>query len=177
MKRNQFNIVLMFRDIANNKIIDNDHLLKFFEDNKDIISYYSYILHNDTDKLHYHIMIETRSNLAKNTIINMFAKQLKCNRDIVQVLYAIDFVKENRYLLHIDDGDKEPYLLNDVSSNDIDRFTDMIDKNIDINSITIEYLINIVNSSDTLIQCYSKLGLGLSSKYRNIICDLWKCKY
>ena len=177
MKRNQFNIVLMFRDIANNKIIDNDHLLKFFEDNKDIISYYSYILHNDTDKLHYHIMIETRSNLAKNTIINMFAKQLKCNRDIVQVLYAIDFVKENRYLIHIDDADKEPYLLNDVSSNDIDRFTDMIDKNIDINSITIEYLINIVNSSDTLIQCYSKLGLGLSSKYRNIICDLWKCKY
>lgn len=177
MKRNQFNIVLMFRDIANNKIIDNDNLLKFFEDNKDIISYYSYILHNDTDKLHYHIMIETRSNLAKNTIINMFAKQLKCNRDIVQVLYAIDFVKENRYLIHIDDADKEPYLLNDVSSNDIDRFTDMIDKNIDINSITIEYLINIVNSSDTLIQCYSKLGLGLSSKYRNIICDLWKCKY
>ena len=167
----------MFRDIANNKIIDNDNLLKFFEDNKDIISYYSYILHNDTDKLHYHIMIETRSNLAKNTIINMFAKQLKCNRDIVQVLYAIDFVKENRYLIHIDDADKEPYLLNDVSSNDIDRFTDMIDKNIDINSITIEYLINIVNSSDTLIQCYSKLGLGLSSKYRNIICDLWKCKY
>ena len=167
----------MFRDTVNNKIIDNDHLLKFFEDNKDIISYYSYILHNDTDKLHYHILIETRSNLAKNTIINMFAKQLKCNRDIVQVLYAIDFVKENRYLIHIDDADKEPYLLNDVSSNDIDRFTDMIDKNIDINSITIEYLINIVNSSDTLIQCYSKLGLGLSSKYRNIICDLWKCKY
>ena len=177
MKRNQFNIVLMFRDIANNKIIDNDNLLKFFEDNKDIISYYSYILHNDTDKLHYHILIETRSNLAKNTIINMFAKQLKCNRDIVQVLYAIDFVKENRYLIHLDDIDKEPYLLNDVSSNDIERLTDMIDKNIDINSITIDYLINIVNSSDTLIQCYSKLGLGLSSKYRNIICDLWKCKY
>ena len=40
----------MFRDIANNKIIDNDNLLKFFDDNKDIISYYSFILHNDTDK-------------------------------------------------------------------------------------------------------------------------------
>lgn len=177
MKRNQFNIVLMFRDIANNRIIDNDMLLKFFDDNKDIISYYSFILHNDTDKLHYHIMVETRSNLAKNTIINMFAKQLKCNRDIVQVLYAIDFIKENRYLIHIDDTDKEPYLLNDITSSDVDRFIEMIDKNIDINSITIDYLINIVNTSDTLIQCYSKLGLGLSSKYRNIICDLWKCKY
>ena len=167
----------MFRDIANNRIIDNDTLLKFFDDNKDIISYYSFILHNDTDKLHYHIMIETRSNLAKNTIINMFAKQLKCNRDIVQVLYAIDFVKENRYLIHLDDEDKEPYLFTDVITNDIDRFSAMIDKNFDTNSVDIEYLIDIVYNSGSILECYSKLGLCLSSKYRNIICDLWKCKY
>lgn len=177
MKRNLFNVVLMFHDTSNNKIIIDNDLLELFDKNKDIISYYAFILHNDTEHLHYHIIIECRSNLAKSTIINMFAKGLKCNRDIVQVLYVIDFVKENRYLLHIDDTDKEPYLLNDVTSNDIDRFIEMIDKNIDINSITIDYLINIVNTSDTLIQCYSKLGLGLSSKYRNIICDLWKCKY
>ncbi len=167
----------MFRDIANNKIIDNDSLLKFFDDNKDIISYYSFILHNDTDKLHYHIIIETRSNLAKNTIINMFAKQLKCNRDIVQVLYVIDFVKENRYLIHLDNLDKEPYLFNDVITNDIDRFTDIIDKNIDINDISIQYLIDIVNTSNSIVECYTRIGLSLSQKYRNIICDLWKCKY
>ena len=167
----------MFRDIANNKIIDNDNLLKFFDDNKDIISYYSFILHNDTDKLHYHIMLETRSNLAKNTIINMFAKQLKCNRDIVQVLYAIDFVKENRYLIHLDNVDKEPYLFNDVITNDIDRYTDIIDKNIDINDISIQYFIDIVNTSNSIVECYSRIGLSLSSKYHNIIVDLWKCKY
>lgn len=167
----------MYHDTANNKNILEGDLLSLFDKNKDIISYYAFILHNDADHLHYHIIIECRSNLTKNTIINMFAKELKCNRDIVQVLYVIDFVKENRYLLHIDDAEKDPYLLNDVTSNDIDRFIEMIDKNIDINSITIDYLINIVNTSDTLIQCYSKLGLGLSSKYRNIICDLWKCKY
>ncbi len=167
----------MYHDTANNKNILESDLLALFDNNKDIISYYAFILHNDTEHLHYHIIIECRSNLAKNTIINMFAKELKCNRDIVRVLYVIDFVKENRYLLHIDDADKEPYLLNDITSNDIERFTDMIDKNIDINCITIEYLIDIVNSCDTLTHCYSKLGLGLSSKYRNIICDLWKCKY
>lgn len=177
MKRNQFNIVLMFRDIANNKIIDNDNLLKFFDDNKDIISYYSFILHNDTDKLHYHIIIETRSNLAKNTIINMFAKQLKCNRDIVQVLYAIDFVKENRYLIHLDNTDKEPYLFNDVITNDIDRYSDMIDKNIDINAISIDYLIDVVKTSNTIVECYSRIGLSLSQKYHNIIVDLWKNRY
>ncbi len=167
----------MFRDIANNKIIDSDSLLKFFDDNKDIISYYSFILHNDTDKLHYHIIIETRSNLAKNTIINMFAKQLKCNRDIVQVLYVIDFVKENRYLIHLDDPDKEPYLIYDVITNDIDRYTDIIDKNIDVNDISIQYFIDIVNTSNSIVECYSRIGLSLSAKYRNIICDLWKCKY
>lgn len=177
MKRNQFNIVIMFKDNANNKIITESDLLTFFDNNKDIISYYAFILHNDTNNLHYHIMLETRSNYAKNTIINMFAKELKCNRDIVRVYYAIDFIKENRYMLHIDNAEKEPYLLNDVTSSDNDRFIEMLDKNIDINAITIDYLINIVNTSDTLIQCYSKLGLGLSSKYRNIICDLWKCKY
>lgn len=177
MKRNQFNIVLMFRDIANNRIIDNDTLLKFFDDNKDIISYYSFILHNDTDKLHYHIMLETRSNLAKNTIINMFAKQLKCNRDIVQALYAIDFVKENRYLIHLDNTDKDPYLFSDVITSDNDRYCDMLDKNIDITAISIDYFIDIVKSSNSLVECYARIGLSLSQKYHNIIVDLWKYKY
>lgn len=167
----------MYHDIANNKNITEADLLSFFSNNNDIINYYSFILHNDTDKLHYHIIIECRSNLAKNTIINMFAKDLMCNRDIVQVKYVIDFIKENRYLLHIDDKDKAPYLLNDVTSNDYDRYIEMVDKNIDINAITIDYLINIVNIADSISQCYQKLGLSISSKYRNIIIDLWKSKY
>ena len=53
----------------------------------------------------------------------------------------------------------------------------MLDKNIDINLISIDYFIDIVKSSNSLVECYARIGLSLSQKYHNIIVDLWKCRY
>lgn len=85
--------------------------------------FYAYIMHSpdpEHDKPHIHFLINTRGRVS----IKHIAEKLGCDYGVVQLT---DREKSySRYMLHLNNDDKEKYPISDIVSNDIDRFTSFL---------------------------------------------------
>lgn len=131
-----------FKNQRSNKftIILNDNELKLFKNSKYIynklmtaenyaVNFIGVICHDkDTDEqgqlktIHYHVVIYYDKTYRIGSIINLLIELFHCNENQITIDKCNDLVAQTRYLIHLDDGDKEQYLPFDVYTNNVEEF-------------------------------------------------------
>lgn len=121
-------------------IVLNDNELNLFKSSKNIynklmtaenysVNFIGVICHDkDTDEQgnlktkHYHVVISYDKTYRIGSIINLLTDLFHCNENQITIDKCNDLVAQTRYLIHLDDGDKEQYLPFDVYTNDVETF-------------------------------------------------------
>lgn len=128
-------------------IVLNDNELELFKNTRNVVSkfmlqdditivYIACIMHDrDKDELgnlktkHYHVVIQLNSVCRIGTMLNRISDIFKCNTNQISIEKCSSLCMQSRYLLHLDDFDKERYDLHDVITNDTDvlnRYYNMV---------------------------------------------------
>lgn len=176
----QYHLVIEETDILNQKTITEVDLKNYLNDNESIL-FYAFIKHDsdfdeygEKERNHYHLVLRLKNQYSKTTIINDIAQKLLINKNIISCRKCLNFVLSVQYLVHKNDKDKYQYDLMDCCTNDSNEFMNCIINNISSYEIDIDYLIKLINCSDSLFTVYKELGLKNACTYRSIITDLWK---
>lgn len=104
------------------------------------IKYIACILHDmDVDDFnqkktnHYHLVFTMNSNMTIRSVLNVIVKTFSCNENQVSIEKCNDVCAQVRYLIHMDDKDKHPYLPFDIETNDQVRTCEFFQKVVNIN--------------------------------------------
>lgn len=167
-------------------IVLNDNELHLFKSSENIVKlltsddtkYINFIacIKHDKDKdehgilktVHYHVVIQFDCRYSFGTVIDFLTFTFKCNENQITIDKCNDLCAQSRYLIHLDDGDKEPYLPFDVVTNkqvELDKFF----KTQKITSIT--QLISVVRSYHYDLE-EIMMNITNYDKWRRHICDL-----
>lgn len=123
--------------------------------------------------VHYHVIFEVNDRhrntfyfeLAKTFFSNITSyAQITCN-----VLLNKQKRSNIRYLVHADDDSKARYNKDDVITNDRTTLTNCL-----TDAFTIDYLLEVVNNSDTLTDVMKVIGLDTYKVYSHAIDIIWK---
>lgn len=144
---------------------------------------YAYIFHDhDKDdegkpkRNHYHIVLAMSSPVRTTTIIKQLSDVLGESPFAISAMPAYDLARSVQYLSHMNDPEKyqyHPFL--DVEYNfDENAYKNLIyDRDEESTFLKITELIQ---QCDTLTELIYRLGIGLYTKYRAPIQDMWKEK-
>ena len=179
-KSSYFHLVIEKNDTLNNKVITELELNNYLKDNESIV-FYAFVLHNkdvkesgEIEREHYHVVIVLKCPYSKTTIINDIAKCLLINKSCIGSRKIRDFVLMVQYLIHKNDKEKYQYDLLDIWTSDVNEVIGIMNEGISQFDLDINYLIELVNSCDSITSVYKELGLKKSRTYRSILIDLWK---
>lgn len=99
------------------------------QDDMDII--YIACIKHDRDKdekadlktVHYHVVLQLNKVCRIGTMINRISQIFHCNENQISIEKCSSLCMQSRYLMHLDDFDKEPYDLMDIVCNDVSVLT------------------------------------------------------
>lgn len=144
---------------------------------------WSYIKHDKDRKdngclktIHYHLVAKTNKRVRIATIINKLSELLNIDTMLITCKKCISYVGAIQYLIHKNDVDKYQYdrslIDSSISPQDIDLILDS-----DNDTITMDTLVYAVKNCRNLAEVMQFIGLQHYVGYRNVIKDLWSCKY
>ena len=125
-------------------IVLNDNELHLFKDSVNILNkmygdeklgvLYIAIIKHDRDKdengniktMHYHVVLSLNNNCRIGTLLNKICDLFHCNENQVTIDKCSSLEMQSRYLLHLDDFDKEDYFQYEVVTNKRDVFENYI---------------------------------------------------
>ena len=117
-------------------LVLNDNELDLFKNARNVVNkfqlqddidliYIACIKHDrDKDEVgnlktkHYHVVIHLNKVCRIGTLINRISDVFKCNTNQITVDKCSSLCMQSRYLMHLDDFDKERYDITDVVCND-----------------------------------------------------------
>lgn len=142
---------------------------------------YYYIVHDsdvNTDGTimtkHLHFVIESKQRKLLSTWLNCIADALQLpNNNGIEIEKTTRFVGSVQYLTHQNYKDKYQYDGSLIKTNVNDEQLQNI-LNMSRSGLDIDYLIYIVQTSSTLLDVITALGLNYYHIYRATINDLWK---
>lgn len=73
---------------------------------------------NSLKTTHYHMVIQYEGNYRIGTVINWLSDLFHINENQISIDKCTSIEMQTRYLLHLDDPDKEPYDIWDIATND-----------------------------------------------------------
>lgn len=170
------NVIIMSQKIDNKLIADITEYLKQTTDT------YAMILHDkdtlddgELKKKHLHIVYERSKRIRLSTELNNLSKQFAINVNAISIEKTKDFVGSVQYLIHKKQPSKYQYDISKIITNiDNDELTNYI--NMENNSISYEYLSEIISISETLEDIIKAVGLVQYRLYRVIIHDIIKSR-
>lgn len=121
---------------------------------------------------HFHFVIKTVDRKRTKTVINDIAKALEINENLITVSVVQNWSKACRYLLHLDNPEKYRYDLKAVVTSDFEKYECYINY-VDNGALSVAKIINLCESSSSLIEVFLKIGLNNSRNYRGLINDIW----
>lgn len=119
---------------------------------------------------HIHIVLETRTRHTFLGVVRKISEAFGIAKERVSVRETRNENASIRYLMHMDDPEKQPYLPFDVMTNDKEGLNVAI-----LNSsaeLNIEELIEIIANSRNELEVARKIGLKNYQRYRGVIRDL-----
>lgn len=180
MNSKYFHCIIEYYDKANLKYITHQDILKCVS-NMPNIKEYSFILHdkdlkNDEDLIrpHYHInLIFDNQGYEEFTILHKFASYLLINVNCIGVkaTNSNKMYEYVRYLIHYDNLEKYQYKIDDILTNNkynVNRCLNGFNPYI----IDICYLVDLINSSDNIINVFGVLGMKFTNQYYKVIVKL-----
>lgn len=99
------------------KLLNADLEIKFIA----VIKHDRDISEEDVNRLktiHYHVVLELYVNYRIGTIINKLTDLFHINANQITIEKCTSIAMQTRYLTHMDDGDKVPYDIWDIETND-----------------------------------------------------------
>lgn len=124
---------------------------------------------------HFHVVLRFPTRHTQSAVVKYIADVVDCPKEAVSVAFANPLYRRIRYLMHLDElGTKTVYPLEKVRTNDKQELMNAY--NSDSESITGDYLIDLVKRSRGKVEILRVLGVSCYSKYRLIISDLWNEK-
>ena len=121
-------------------IVLNDNELQLFKNTKNIFDkfmcseklspVYLACIKHDRDKddkgdlktVHYHVVVQLDKICRIGTLLNYISDLFHCNENQITIDKCNSLCMQSRYLCHVDDFDKYPYLYADVMCNAYDVF-------------------------------------------------------
>ena len=125
---------------------------------------------NHVKTLHYHLVISLYNNCRVSTMLNIIVDLFHCNENQVSIEKCNNLISSTRYLIHLDDFEKEPYNRTDIVCNDyslLKDYLDYVDKIKDAKD-----LIAIVRQFPNLLELIARIGLDNYKRYRTTIHDI-----
>lgn len=119
---------------------------------------------------HWHLVIETMTRHTKTGIISLISKVMDINSDRVSVDVCRHQPLALRYLMHLDDPDKELYPVFDVLTNDQATLNQAIA--CATSELTIDALKKALIKSTSTLDLIERIGLKNYQRYRATISDL-----
>lgn len=132
-RSNKFTIVLNDNELNNLK--SAKHILDYLITNQDLCIVYIAVICHDRDiedghvkTKHYHLVIHFNNNYRIRTVMNILEDTFMINDNQISIDKCTSLEAQSRYLLHIDDYEKEKYFESEVLTNDRDTFNRFINK-------------------------------------------------
>ena len=128
-RSDKFTIVLNDNELNNLK--SAKHILQSFKLSENIGLVYIAVIKHDRDKcddglnlktLHYHVVLHLNKICRISTLLNYIMDTFHLNENQVSMDKCNSLCMQSRYLIHLDDFDKEQYYASEVECNDIDVF-------------------------------------------------------
>lgn len=128
-RSDKFTIVLNDNELNNLK--SAKHILQEFKLSENIGLVYIAVIKHDRDKcddgvslktLHYHVVLHLNKICRISTLLNYIMDTFHLNENQVSMDKCNSLCMQSRYLIHLDDFDKEQYYASEVECNDIDVF-------------------------------------------------------
>lgn len=119
---------------------------------------------------HYHVVLSLYNSTRINTLINLIVDLFNCNANQISIEKCTSLEMATRYLIHLDDFDKQEYNKNDIVTNDNNKLKECleyVDKIKDIKD-----LITIVKQFPKLTDLMVHIGYDNYKKYRLVIRDI-----
>lgn len=128
--------------------------------------HYYFILHDDTDELHYHFILILAATTRLNTILNGMADVLGIDVIQIGIEKLTNLNAKLRYFLHLEESaEKKRYNVDNIYSDEsITRLEDYINTDDDI--LSSERLFQLVLTYQNEIDLMHYLGLSVYHKYR-----------
>lgn len=120
--------------------------------------------------IHWHLVIETNTRHTKTGIISLIGRAFGIHTDRVSVDVCKHQPLAIRYLMHMDDPDKEMYPAFDVLTNDQATLNQAIASA--QSDLTIDALKKAIKKSDNPLDLCERIGLKNYQRYRSTINDL-----
>lgn len=145
---------------------------------------YFYIVHDkDIDEngslkhKHIHFVLRLNGRYRLSTILNKLCDCLGfTNSNGIEVSKTVNFVGSIQYLTHKNDKDKYSYssdlICTNINRNELETLLSMSAKGIDT-----DYLITLVQTSNSILDVISTLGLNYYTPYRATIRDIWEATH
>lgn len=161
------------------KANDNDLYKRFIEFTKSYCSEAYAIVHDryiketeGEETWHFHYVIKTLDRKRCKTAINDIAKALEIDENLVTCDEVKNWCKACRYLIHLDNPEKFRYDLKAVYTSDFSKYESYINYS-DNGALSVQKIINICETSSSLIEVYLKIGLANSRNFRALIADIY----
>lgn len=171
-KTKYLNVIITHKNLDNKFIVDLENYLK-----TNSVTY-AFILHDkdinedgEQKTKHIHIVYEKAERLRLSTEINNICKHLSIKANIISIEKCSNYVGAMQYLIHKNNASKYQYSVDAIITN-IDR--DELQHTLDMSNkvISFEYLLDIISSSDNIVEIIGVLGLNNYRFYRTIIIDI-----
>lgn len=126
----------------------------------------------EIERIHWHIVFEYQSRKTYTGVIRDLADLLLVSDNRISVDPCRSKVASIRYLMHLDDPDKAPYLPSDVLTNHYPMLVEAISRNWE--ELTIEDIVDVVKNAHNEMDVITRIGLKNYQRYRSTINDVYK---
>lgn len=174
---NKFSLVL--NDSGADLFKNSHHIVYTLTTQTDVVIIYcACILHDrDTDEFnnvktkHYHLVVHIGAQTSVSSFLKFIVDLFHCNENQVSIEKCSSLEMQTRYLMHMDDIDKEPYSVEEIQTNNLEfvkkctayiKYISGID---DLIEICKEY-------KNNLLKLMSVIGYDNYKKYRVVIADI-----
>lgn len=124
----------------------------------------------ELERPHWHIALDLRTRHTKQGIINILARCLSVAKERVSVRECRSLTRSIRYLMHMDNPEKTPYLPSDVITNDKSGLIQAMSCSSD--DLNFTDLITAIKASKSPVELINRIGLRNYQRYRSTILDL-----
>ena len=119
---------------------------------------------------HYHLVLSLYNSTRLSTLVNLLVDLFHCNANQISIEKCTSLEMATRYLIHLDDFEKQPYNKEDIVTNDFVKLKECleyVDKIKDIKD-----LITVVKQFPKLTELMVHIGYDNYKKYRLVIQDI-----
>lgn len=124
----------------------------------------------EIERPHIHLVLETKTRHTFLGVVRKISEAFGISKERVSVRETRNENASIRYLMHMDDPEKQPYLPFDVMTNDKEMLNvAILNSSLELN---IEGLIEVISNSKNELEVARKIGLKNYQRYRSVIRDI-----